>query len=246
MIKPVPQNNVVDMIFDEIMQHIASGKWKIGTKIPSENELAAKMQVSRNSLRQALNRFNALGIIESRHGDGSYVKSVDLTFYLKNIFPMVILSKYDALNVYQLQKAIQCEAASSCVCELCTPEQLQELTALVEEMKRCDQADDEDGFLMADMRYHEVFVEITRNPVLISIEQCVTQIMKGPLRSIVYSSVRGDSILMHEMILRGIRENQPHSVYHWMCAHMCDVVNRLDAGNGTCNGVSMEFTPLKE
>ena len=158
MIKPIPQNNVVDTIFDEIMQHIVSGEWKIGSKIPSENELAAKMQVSRNSLRQALNRFNALGIIESRHGDGSYVKSVDLTFYLKNIFPMVILSKYDALNVYQLQKAIQCEAASSCVCDLCTQEQLQELTELVEEMKRCDKMDDEDGFLQADMRYHEVFV----------------------------------------------------------------------------------------
>ena len=40
-------------------------------------------------------------------------------------------------------------------------------------MKRCDKADDEDGFLQATLRYHEVFVEITRNPVLISIEQCV-------------------------------------------------------------------------
>lgn len=241
MIKPVPQNNVVDMIFDEIMQHIVSGEWKIGTKIPSENELAAQMQVSRNSLRQALNRFNALGIIESRHGDGSYVKSVDLTFYLKNIFPMVILSKYDALNVYQLQKAIQCEAASSGVCELCTKAQLDELAELVEEMKRCDGADDADGFLLADMRYHEVFVEITRNPVLISIERCVTQIMKGPLRDIVYPSVRGDSILMHEMVLRGLREQQPHNVYHWMCAHMCDVVTRLDTG-----GPAKEFTPAKE
>ena len=228
MIKPIPQNNVVDTIFDEIMQHIVSGEWKIGSKIPSENELAAKLQVSRNSLRQALNRFNALGIIESRHGDGSYVKAVDLTFYLRYIFPMVILSKYDALNVYQLQKAIQCEAASSAICELCTEAQLQELEELVEEMKRCDKADDEDGFLQADMRYHEVFVEITRNPVLISIEQCVTQITKGPLRTIVYPSVRGDSILMHEMILRGIRDKEPHSVYHWMCAHMFDVVTRLD------------------
>lgn len=237
MIKPIPQNNVVDTIFDEIMRHIVSGEWKIGSKIPSENELTAKMQVSRNSLRQALNRFNALGIIESRHGDGSYVKAVDLTFYLENIFPMVILSKYDALNVYQLQKALQCEAANSSLCDLCTEAQLQELADLVQEMKRCDKLDDEDGFLLADMRYHEVFIEITRNPVLISIEQCVTQIMKGPLRGIVYQSVRGDSILMHEMVLRGLEDKEPHSVYHWMCAHMCDVVSRLDTGTAACNEI---------
>lgn len=231
MISPVGQTNVVDTIFDEIMQHIVSGEWKIGSKIPSENELTTQLKVSRNSLRQALNRFNALGIIESRHGDGSYVKSVDLTFYLKNIFPMIILSQYDALNVYQLQKAIQCEAASSCVCELCTDEQMSELKHCMAEMRRCDAEDDQDGFLMADMRYHEVFVEITRNPVLISIEQCVTQIMKGPLREIVYQSVRGDSIMMHDMVLRALEAKEPLSVYHWMCAHMCDVVARLD----TCN-----------
>lgn len=231
MVNPIAQNNVVDTIFDEIMRHIVSGEWKIGTKIPSENELASQLQVSRNSLRQALNRFNALGIIESRHGDGTYVKSVDLTFYLRNIFPMIILSQYDALNVYQLQKAIQNEAAGSNVCELCTEEQLQELTELVETMKLCDKQDDQDGFLLADMRYHEVFVEITRNPVLISIEQCVTQIMKGPLRNIVYQSVRGESIMMHEKVLNALREKEPHNVYHWMGAHMCDVVSRLDRCN---------------
>jgi GntR family transcriptional repressor for pyruvate dehydrogenase complex len=228
MVSPIIQSNVVDTIFDEIMKNIVSGEWKIGMKIPSENELATEMKVSRNSIRQALNRFIALGIIEARHGDGSYVKSVDLTFYLEYIFPMIILSKYDALNVYQLQKAIQCEAASSCVCDLCTDEQLRELTELVEEMKQFDREDDEDRFLEADMRFHVVFVEITRNPVLISIEQCVSQIMRGPLRDIVYPSVRGDSILMHDMIVRGLRDKEPHNVYHWMCAHMCDVVTRLN------------------
>ena len=121
------QSNVVDAVFDELMRHIASGEWKIGEKIPSENELSAHLGVSRNSLRQALNRFNALGIIESRHGDGSYVRAVDLTFYLKNIFPLIILSKYDALNVYQLQKAIQCEAVSGNIIDLCTEKQLAEL-----------------------------------------------------------------------------------------------------------------------
>ena len=222
--------NVVDKVFDEMMSKIITGEWKIGQRIPSENELAEHFNVSRNSLRQALNRFNALGIIESRHGDGSYVKEVDLTFYLKNIFPMIILSKYDALNVYQLQKAIQNEAACSNVCELCTEEQLDELTELVKMMKKSDKADDQDNFLAADMRYHEVFVEITRNPVLISIERCVTEIMRGPLRGCVYQSVRKESILMHEKVLEGLKEKKPHDVYYWMGAHMCDVVGRLDKG----------------
>ena len=61
------QSNVVDFVFDELMHRIVSGE-----RTPSENELSAQHGVSRNSLRNALNRFNALGIIASRHGDGSY------------------------------------------------------------------------------------------------------------------------------------------------------------------------------
>ena len=191
----VSQSNVVDAIFDELMRHISSGDWKIGGKIPSENELSAQLGVSRNSLRQALNRFNALGIIESRHGDGSYVRAVDLTFYLKNIFPLIILSKYDALNVYQLQKAIQCEAASGDLASLCTEAQLAELTELLDRMTVSDASDDQEGYLAADLRFHEIMVEITRNPVLISIERCVTQIMRGLLGGIVFPTARIRSIV---------------------------------------------------
>lgn len=224
----VAQNNVVDTIFDELMRHIASGEWKIGEKIPSENELSAQLGVSRNSLRQALNRFNALGIIESRHGDGSYVRAVDLTFYLKNIFPLIILSKYDALNLYQLQKAIQCEAASADLAKLCTEEQLRELTEKVDEMKRADAVDDQAGYLAADLRFHEVMVEMTRNPVLIAIEQCVSKIMREPLRHIISTTERERSIVAHEMIAKGVRDKDNTMVYHWMSAHMADTVNRID------------------
>ena len=224
----VAQSNVVDAVFDELMRHIASGEWKIGEKIPSENELSAHLGVSRNSLRQALNRFNALGIIESRHGDGSYVRAVDLTFYLKNIFPLIILSKYDALNVYQLQKAIQCEAVSGNIMDLCTEKQLAELEERLEDMHACDAQDDQAGYLSADLRFHEIIVEMTRNPVLLSIEQCVAQLMRGPLSGIVFPALRQRSILAHEMMVIGFRNRNQNMVYQWMCAHMAETVNRMD------------------
>jgi GntR family transcriptional regulator, transcriptional repressor for pyruvate dehydrogenase complex len=227
MISPVAKNNVVDAVFNEIMQHIASGEWGIGSKIPSENELTDQLHVSRNSVRQALNRFNALGIIESRHGDGSYVRSVDLSFYLNVIFPMVILSHYDNLNVFQLHRAIQNEAANS-ACDLATPEQCDELMRMVEQMKLCDKQGDKDGFLKADMRYHVIFAEMTRNPVIVSIEVCISNIMEGPLRSVVYNNVQGDSILFHENIAMALLAKNHYGVSTWMAAHMADVIRKLD------------------
>lgn len=221
------RSNVVDDIFKEIMNRIASGEWTVGQKIPSESELTEMLQVSRNSLRQALNRFTALGIIESRHGDGSYVKSVDLSFYLNIIFPMVVLSHYDALNVYQIQRAIQNEAAHI-VCKLASQEQREELMEYANEMKRCAQRNDKDCFLKADMRYHVLFTEMTRNPVLISIEQCISNILEGPLRDVVNHSLQNESIMFHMNIARALLADDEYSVVSWMSAHMEDVVQKLN------------------
>lgn len=46
------------------------------TGIPSEHELKERFNVNRNTIRAALNRMNALGIIETRQGDGTYLKGV--------------------------------------------------------------------------------------------------------------------------------------------------------------------------
>ena len=227
VLKPVAQSNVVDAVFDEIMSHILSGEWRIGEKIPSENELTAKLNVSRNSLRQALGRFNALGIIESRQGDGSYVKAIDLTFYMKNIFPMVVLSRYDALNLYQLQRALHDEAAH-CAARLATDEQIAQMSVEFEKMKHFHALGDQMNYLYADMRFHEIFIEMTRNPILISIEYCISKIMQGPLYEVAYGGIREESILEHGKVLAALQERDSRGVVSWMSAHMNDVVSRLE------------------
>lgn len=219
--------NVVDSVFNDMMAKILSGEWKVGGKIPSENELAAQFNVSRNSLRQALNRFNALGIIESRHGDGSYIRAMDFAFYLKTIFPMVILGHYDVLNVYQLQAAIQNEAAHN-LCKLAKPEQIAEMREQVQLMKRYHAQNDQQAYLMADMRFHEICVEITRNPVLISIEQCISKLLQGPLFQVSNIEQREDSILSHTKIVEAVAIGDDRSAISWMTAHMTDVVRRLE------------------
>lgn len=227
MIRTISQTNVVNACFDEIMNHILSGDWPVGSKIPSENELTLQLGISRNSLRQALNRFNALGILESRHGDGTYVRSVDMTFYLKNIFPMLLLSHYDALNVYQLQRAVQNESASI-ACRLITENQIHELERQLTIMREMDARNDQKGYLEADLRFHEVITEVTRNPVLISIEECISKLMRGALYEACETSRRGERILAHQKILEALKRRDHVGVTSWMSVHMNDVITQLE------------------
>jgi DNA-binding FadR family transcriptional regulator len=52
---------------------ITSGEWKVGRRIPTEVELMERLQVSRNTLREAIRSLVHVGLLESRVGDGTYV-----------------------------------------------------------------------------------------------------------------------------------------------------------------------------
>ncbi|QIL46654.1 GntR family transcriptional regulator [Vagococcus coleopterorum] len=60
-------------IHDQIREEIEKGKWAVGDRLPSERELALAFNVSRMTLRQAVQTLADEGILERRIGSGTYV-----------------------------------------------------------------------------------------------------------------------------------------------------------------------------
>src|SRR5690242_3473316 len=61
---------------DTIKELIVAGEVSPGQRLPAERELAARLGVSRPSLREAIRALIALNILESRHGEGTFVSSL--------------------------------------------------------------------------------------------------------------------------------------------------------------------------
>lgn len=72
MKKPV-RLSLTKQIANEIEIKIESKSWPIGTKIPTESQLAKQFEVSRNTIREALQSLIQVGVLEARPGDGTYV-----------------------------------------------------------------------------------------------------------------------------------------------------------------------------
>ena len=70
-----------------------------------------QMGVSRNTLRAALNKLDALGFTVSRQGGGTYVKEVDSDVYLNFFVPALLTHNVNLLEVMQFRKGIEVEAA---------------------------------------------------------------------------------------------------------------------------------------
>ena len=85
------RQSLTKQLMDVVIDNILSGDLPAGDKLPPEAELAEQLRVSRNTLREALKTLETFGIIESLHGQGTFV-SVNAMQRIPNIEVLKLLS----------------------------------------------------------------------------------------------------------------------------------------------------------
>lgn len=76
MIQPLEKTSLNKLLIQQLTEAILTGKMIPGQKLPPEIELASSFHMSRNMLREALKTLEMLGIIESRHGRGTFISEL--------------------------------------------------------------------------------------------------------------------------------------------------------------------------
>ena len=159
-----------DQVFETLQSQISSGLWKVGDRLPSEGELAERYGVNRLTVRVALQKLNALGIVETRSGSGTHVIEFDFENYLR------MASKFYAQsdmmkNVTEFRNHMEIECARL-ACERATEEDLAELERLALEHRRVGMETDGVGndvwcrsVADADLAFHEQVVRMSHNPL---------------------------------------------------------------------------------
>ena len=119
--KQTSYNQVYQVMKENILNH----GWKVGEKLPSEVELASAFGVNRLTIRMALQKLNTLGIVETRVGDGTYVKNFEFESYIDEIQDLYADPKLID-DVCEFRKLIEIECARLAM-ERATAEELAEL-----------------------------------------------------------------------------------------------------------------------
>ena len=103
------RRSLADVVFDRLQRAIKSGAYRPDERLPTEHDLAAEFEVSRPIVREALRRLREQGLIYSRRGAGSFVRSIGLKQplgfgQLENVS--------DLLNCYEFRVTMEPEAAA--------------------------------------------------------------------------------------------------------------------------------------
>lgn len=97
-----------------LRQMIASGTLGPGEKFPPEPELCQRLGVSRSSLREAVRSLAALGVIESRHGSGTYVSALDPAEIISRFSLSVELIPLEGvLQLLEIRRVLESHASAS-------------------------------------------------------------------------------------------------------------------------------------
>lgn len=109
--KKKASRSLTQAVVDQITDNIRRGVLQPGRKLPAEPALMAELGVSRTVVREAISRLQAAGLVETRHGVGTFVLEEQSQGMLCFV-PGAVLTVQEALEMLELRICIEVEAAS--------------------------------------------------------------------------------------------------------------------------------------
>lgn len=159
------EERTYEKVLNYIKAEIRRGNLKRGERLPPERELAERLNVSRNSVREAVRTLGLMGFISSVQGAGNFI-SCDLEGNLSTSFEMMLLlGETNYLQVSQLRRGLESETARLAAKRI-LPSQLEKLSELTRRMR--EEPDPKKGALL-DQQFHVVLCDASGNLLLRSL-----------------------------------------------------------------------------
>ena len=218
--------SLVEQVYNQLLEMIIRKELKPGDRLPSEMALCDQMGVSRNTLRAALNKLDALGFTVSRQGGGTYVKEVDSDVYLNFFVPALLTHNVDLLEVMQFRKGIEVEAARLAAANA-TDEDIEELRELLERCKGNLKV--MDRFARSNTDFHTAVAKASHNMMFKKMMEIIRMMILPEMQNFLVAQGEDvDSTFYHEMVLRCIIEKKPEEASFFMERHLTLVIKRVE------------------
>lgn len=155
---PIKKGSLVETAIASLRAAIEQGQWPMGSRLPVEAELSSALGVSRNTVREAVRVLVHVGMLETRQGDGTYVRATrDAGETLRRIARSQLGD--------QLEVRIMLETeASRLAARRRTDEDLILMTLALD--ARAKAGTDIPGRIRHDQAFHRALVAASHNPAL--------------------------------------------------------------------------------
>jgi GntR family transcriptional repressor for pyruvate dehydrogenase complex len=220
VIKKVQRISISEQVFQQLRDSILSGEWKVNEKIPSENELTELFGVSRVTIRQALQKLTAIGLITTKMGEGSFVAELKVGMVMNQMIPAIYLNENSLNEILEFRRCIEGKVAELAT-EKATAEEIEQLVEIYAEMEK--QKDNLEAFSKADYQFHYTLGKMTKNTLFIQLFGILHEDLSNAFSEIVTSRGNKAGLYYHKLILEAIKARDSKKAKLIMDEHMEDL-----------------------
>ncbi len=189
--KKITHISAVDQVCAHLKEGILSGEWATGTKLPSEGDLSTLYGVNRLTVRMALQTLSTIGVVETRAGDGTYVKEFSIAHMFQNVSVFYYENK-SFEEIYALRILIEVECSRLAILNATEAEKMelkQILDRYLEAKAACQELSiDEnlDALVDVDLLFHYQICLMSHNSVYADIFAFTRTLIRRYLSEIIY------------------------------------------------------------
>jgi len=217
---------VTDEAIEKIKAMIVAGELRPGDRLPREADLAERLGLSRNSLREAVKALSLIRVLDVRQGDGTYVTSLAPQLLLDALNFIVDFHRDDTvLEFFEVRRILE-PAATALAAQRMTDDDVHELRKVL-----ADLSDDAgiDELVANDLEFHHRIAAGSGNALLCSLIDSLS----GPTtrariwRGLTQAGAVEKTREQHAAILDAIATRQPELARSWATVHVAGVEDWL-------------------
>jgi GntR family transcriptional repressor for pyruvate dehydrogenase complex len=210
--RPPTRSQVASQLEEELL----AGNLAVGTKLPSERELALRFGVSRPLLREAMRGLVERGLIEISPGRGAFVRDRTTAEAARPLDSHYRRQRITPDNLIEARMILE-PAAARLAATRATPGEIELLREAVERVEGAQGLLDR---VRCDVALHALVARMAHNPVIeTTFESITTLVFELALRSSTDATVVAVSAPYHRAVYEAIRDRDPDRAFEAMRGH---------------------------
>ncbi|MBV9329772.1 MAG: FadR family transcriptional regulator [Chloroflexi bacterium] len=221
LLEPVKRSRIYEHIVEQIRALIREGRWAPGDQIPPERELAERFKVSRTSVREALRALEMQGVIDSRQGGGTFVRTADTEALVPPLAAAILRGRRELAEVLEVRELIEPGIARRAA-ERATDEHISELETLLQRQRECIAQNR--SFVDEDTAFHYTLARAADNHILLRLHNVILDVLRESRQSYLHVPDRPQTSLRgHEAILGAVKAQDGEAAYQASLEHITEV-----------------------
>jgi GntR family transcriptional repressor for pyruvate dehydrogenase complex len=225
MIEPIKKTRIPEELANRIRMLILDGTFKAGQPLPSERHLARSFGVSRGSVRDALRMLEMVGLLETRHGQGTFPQELSVENLVTPLASVLTHSRELQQELMDVRRMFE-PAVARVAAARATDDEISTLQGIVETQRQRARAGQ--TTITEDTAFHSTLARATHNQVVVRIMETLNDLLVGSRKLTLQQKGRpARSIRGHEAVVSALKKHDGEAAASAMRDHIEQIAELL-------------------